>query len=174
MDYRIYQRSYDTFAGRYDEIFEPQQGPKIRALAAALGVPPPEPCLDLGAGTGLFARLTGWTCIEVDVSREMLLSPPRPGCVQARLDRLPFSEASFGTLISVTSLLDFDPDVAPLREWARVLRPGGRLVLSVLKRENLPALEQALQRERFAVERELDLGLDWGCLARYTPVTVIA
>ena len=165
MDWRIFQRSYDTFAAKYDEVFETQQAPKIAAIVQALGEPPPEPRLDVGAGTGLFERLTGWDCIEVDVSRAMLRTPARPGCVQAALEHLPFPARSMGTILSITSLIDFEPDVAPLGEWAQVLRPGGRLVLSVLKRENLPALSQALQREGFHVDRELDLGLDWGCLA---------
>lgn len=165
MDYRIFQRSYDVFAAKYDEVFEPQQAPKIQGLVAALDAPPPEPRLDVGAGTGLFARVTGWRCIELDVSRAMLTSPPRPGCVQARLDRLPFGDSTIGTLVSVTSLIDFEPDVAALAEWARVLRPGGRLMLSVLKRENLPALERALARDGFRVDASLDLGLDWGCVA---------
>ncbi len=166
MDYRIFQRSYDVFAGKYDEVFEVQQVPKIRALAAALGGAPGWPCLDVGAGTGLFTRTTGWPCIELDVSRAMLMSPPRPHCVQALLERLPFADESVDALLSITSLIDFEPDLPALTEWARVLRPGGRLVLSVLKRENLPALERALAREGFVVETTLDLGLDWGCLAR--------
>lgn len=165
MDYRIFQRSYDTFAAKYDDVFEPQQVPKIQGLAAALGAPPPEPRVDLGAGTGLFGRVTGWACIELDVSRAMLTAPPRPRCVQARLDRLPFGDATIGTLISITSLIDFEPEVDAVAEWARVLRPGGRLLLSVLKRENLPALERALARDGFELDASLDLAADWGCLA---------
>lgn len=165
MDYRIFQRSYDVFAGKYDEVFEAQQVPKISALVAALREPPPGPLLDLGAGTGLFARTTGWRCIELDASRSMLRSPPRAGCVQALIEQLPFGDATVGGLISITSLIDFEPGVPALTEWARVLKPGGRLILSVLKRENLPALEHALARERFVIDSNLDLGLDWGFLA---------
>jgi SAM-dependent methyltransferase len=162
VDYRIFQRSYDTFAARYDEVFEEQQTPKIHGLVAAAPAPPTGLRLDLGAGTGLFNRLTRWGCVEVDVSRAMLLRPPRPHCVQADLARLPFGDGVAAAVVSVTSLIDFEPDVAPLREWARVLRPGGVLLLSVLKRENLRALEAELVRTGFLVHQTPDLGPDWG------------
>lgn len=166
MDYRIFQRSYDTFARHYDDAFEAQQVPKILGLVGALGPRPEGLVLDVGAGTGLFARTTGWSCVEVDVSPGMLRTPPRPRCVLARLDRLPFGDASAAVVISVTSLIDFEPDVAAVFEWARVLAPGGRLAVSVLKRENLPALERGLDRAGFAVEVGLDLRADWGWVAR--------
>lgn len=162
MDYRIFQRSYDTFAKRYDEVFEAQQAPKIRGLLEAAGPAPEGLRLDVGAGTGLFNRLSGWDCVEVDVSRAMLRTPARGRCVQADLARLPFADAAAAAVISVTSLIDFEPDVPALSEWGRVLRPGGLLLLSVLKRENLRALEAALTRIGFKVRQTTDLGLDWG------------
>jgi len=162
VDYRIFQRSYDTFAKRYDEVFEAQQTPKILGLLDAAGPAPAGLRLDVGAGTGLFNRLSGWGCVEVDVSGAMLRTPVRARCVQADLARLPFADGAAAAVVSVTSLIDFEPDVPALAEWARVLRPGGLLLLSVLKRENLPALEAALGRTGFEARATPDLGPDWG------------
>ena len=168
MDYRIFQRSYDTFAPRYDEVFEAQQSPKILGLLAAFGPPPAGLRLDVGAGTGLFNRLSGWGCVEVDVSATMLRTPRRPRCVQADLTRLPFADRAAAVIVSVTSLIDFEPSVPAVAELARVLRPDGALLLSVLKRENLRALEAGLERAGFDSDVVLDLGPDAGYVCRRT------
>jgi SAM-dependent methyltransferase len=168
VEYRIFQRSYDTFAPRYDEVFEAQQTPKVLGLLAAAGSLPPGLRLDVGAGTGLFNRLSGWDCVEIDVSATMLRTPRRPRCVQADLARLPFANGAAGVIVSVTSLIDFEPSVPAVAEWARVLRPGGALLLSVLKRENLRALELALEGVGFATHATPDLGPDAGYVCRRT------
>jgi ubiquinone biosynthesis O-methyltransferase len=54
--------------------------------------------------------------------------------LEDRVERLPFPDASFDVVTSVT-VLCFVPDTAgAVREMARVLRPGGRLVLGELER----------------------------------------
>lgn len=44
-------------------------------------------------------------------------------------EQLPFSDASFDTVVATLTLCSIPDDVAAVREMARVLRPGGRLVL---------------------------------------------
>jgi SAM-dependent methyltransferase len=161
MDWRTARASYDRFASRYDAIFETLQAPKIRAIRALMGPEPPEePVVDLGAGTGLFSRLTGLSCIEIDASAEMLRRPRRGACVQSRLDRLPLADASVGTLVAVTSLIDYAPGDPEPQEWARVLRPGGRLLLSVMLRENLAAIDAALAAAGFEAGGQVVVGQD--------------
>jgi SAM-dependent methyltransferase len=56
---------------------------------------------------------------------------------EGRVERLPFPDAVFDVVAAVT-VLCFVPDVASaVREMARVLRPGGRLVLGELGRWSL-------------------------------------
>jgi malonyl-CoA O-methyltransferase len=161
MDWRTARASYDRFASRYDAIFEALQAPKIRALRELMGPETPaEPVVDLGAGTGLFARLTGLRCIELDASAEMLRRPSRPWCIQSRLDRLPLPDASVGTLVAVTSLIDYAPGDPEPREWARVLRPGGLLLLSVMLRENLAAIDADLAAAGFETGAQVVVGQD--------------
>lgn len=59
--------------------------------------------------------------------------------VRARLDRLPFSDASFDVAVAVTVLYAVPDDRRAIHELARVLRPGGALLVvepafEVLKR----------------------------------------
>ena len=61
-----------------------------------------------------------------------LSSPGHPSYVQCDAVRLPFAEQSFDIAFSAVGALPFVADAAGLlREVARVLRPGGRLVFSV-------------------------------------------
>ena len=68
-----------------------------------------------------------------------------PTCLRGRIEALPFPEASFDVVVCVT-VLCFTPD--PRRavgEMARVLRPGGRLVLGELGRWSLWAAIRRLR-----------------------------
>ncbi len=68
---------------------------------------------------------------------------------QASVQALPFAEASFDTVVS-TFPTDYIADPVALREIARVLRPGGRLVI-VLGASLLPA--RAIVRPLVALQR---------------------
>ena len=171
MHWRTLMASYDRFSTLYDSAFSAQQAPKIRALTTAMwGSARPttgaQVIVDLGAGTGLFGRMTGIAAIEVDFSRQMLSSPRRPRAIQALLHQLPFRDASVDVLVSITSLIDFDHVLPEVDECRRVLRPGGALLLSVLKREDLSALDAALDAAGLMAEQTLDLGLDRGQILR--------
>ncbi|MBU1431793.1 class I SAM-dependent methyltransferase [Myxococcota bacterium] len=164
MDPRLLCESYDRFAHLYDEIFEPQQAPKIQALRAAM--PPHQaPLLDLGAGTGLWARLTGQRVIALDGSRGMLAQATGQR-IRGRLDRLPFRDACFGGCVSVTALIDYVDPTPTIREVWRVLKPGAPFALSVLKREDLFGLERAIEATGFRALDKLDLVEDMGFILK--------
>ena len=165
MDASILQRSYNQFARRYDEIFSVHQRPKIEALRAALPAELPGPILDAGAGTGLLARLSGDRVVAVDLAVDMLRQANDPR-VLATMRQLPFVDHAFGTVFAVTSLLDFGPTLTEIDELARVLRPGGYFAVSVLKIENVAALEHAVDRVGWRVERRHDLMQDIGFTGR--------
>ncbi len=169
MDVELLRRSYDRFAAEYDEVFTGQQTPKIQGLLAALSRPLPAPAVDLGCGTGLVARLSGLDLLCVDASGGMLARCPAPVRVQADMARLPFRDAAFGLAFAVTSLIDFGPALPEVSEIARILRPGGLAAVSVLKREDVGALEAAFTREGLAIEARLDLNEDAGWICRRGP-----
>ncbi|HEU5003991.1 MAG TPA: methyltransferase domain-containing protein [Actinomycetota bacterium] len=91
--------------------------------------------LDAGTGTGLvadaLAAAGGLRVVGVDRSAAMLAHrrAARPPGVQADALRLPFADGSFDAWVGAF-LLNHLPPEQPLREAARVLRPGGAVLAS--------------------------------------------
>jgi arsenite methyltransferase len=110
-----------------------------------LALRPGETVLDLGSGPGLDAFLSasqvgpGGRVIGVDMTPEMLAraraTAARAGLKQVefregRLEALPVEDASVDAVTS-NCVINLVPDKAAVfREVARVLRPGGRMVVS--------------------------------------------
>ena len=117
-------------------------------LVELTGVRPGDRVLDAGTGTGFAAfaaaRIVGadGRVVGVDLSPGMLAvareSADRSGLtnfdtVEGDATALPqFNDASFDVVLSATSLL-YMPVSAALREWRRLLRPGGLLALSTMR-----------------------------------------
>ncbi len=95
-----------------------------------------EPLLDLGCGDGHFASMTfdHRLTAGIDPWWRPLKKAVRSGAYRlptlALGDAMPFADGAFATVIS-NSVLEHIPDVQPvLDEAARVLRPGGRLIIT--------------------------------------------
>ena len=88
--------------------------------------------LDLGCGAGsLRAQLAGLRVTGVDIDpRELARNRDLPA-VCAESHGLPFAAASFDLVVSNHSLEHFRDAAAALREIRRVLKPDGRLFVSV-------------------------------------------
>jgi len=101
-------------------------------------VPPPgRLTLDLGAGEGRVARALrarGHTVIEVDGSPRLAAASVELGgrSMIADAARLPLRPAIADCAIAFMSFQDVDDYEAAIREAARVLEPGGRLVLAIV------------------------------------------
>ncbi|TDU87536.1 methyltransferase family protein [Kribbella voronezhensis] len=95
--------------------------------------------LEVGAGTGkLWSQIDhvarGVRLTLVDFSPAMcaeLRKIPSAQVHEANALDLPFDDASFDTLIANHMLYHVDDPALALREFARVLRPGGRLAVAV-------------------------------------------
>jgi demethylmenaquinone methyltransferase/2-methoxy-6-polyprenyl-1,4-benzoquinol methylase len=114
-----------------------------RAVADALGRLDGQAALDVGTGTGKLAlevaRRTGARLVGVDFAEPMLRAgrpalaadPAGSGVALAAADalRLPFPDGSFAAVVSAFVVRNVADVRLGLAEQARVLRPGGRLVV---------------------------------------------
>jgi ubiquinone/menaquinone biosynthesis C-methylase UbiE len=107
-----------------------------------LGDRPPGVALDAACGTGRFAELLaqrGHRVVGVDSSPGMLARArrrvPDGEFHLGELDRLPLSDESVDVIVCALALVHV-PRLEPvLAEFARVLRPGGDLVISDIHHE---------------------------------------
>ena len=111
------------------------------ALLATLGNAPVGTLLDIGTGTGRLLELLASRVssgLGIDASRAMLAlarsrlaKPELAHCAvrQADMYRLPLPAASFDTVVLQMVLHYAENPAAALEEAARVLSPGGRLVV---------------------------------------------
>jgi SAM-dependent methyltransferase len=148
-DVRDAQRA--TWAGlsagweKWDSLIMDQLRPVSAAMIERLDIDGDQQHLDVAAGTGepglTIARLSPrGRVVLTDLAPEMLDVAERRARVQGvaniettvcSADDLPFDDATFDT-VSVRFGYMFFPDVAQATaEFARVLRPGGRLCASV-------------------------------------------
>ena len=95
--------------------------------------------LDVGTGPGFFAinlALSGHQVTGLDVTEEMLRHARENAAAYGAAvrflrqsgDSLPFSDNAFDLVVSRNVLWNLERPEQALREWCRVLRPGGRMV----------------------------------------------
>ena len=134
--YERHSASYDAEAG--GGLFAADEP----AVAECLSGRPPGVALDAACGTGRFAEFLatrGHRIIGVDSSPDMLAYArrrvPDGKFHVADLDRLPLPDDSVDVIVCALAIVHV-PRLQPvLAEFARVLRPGGDLVISDVHHE---------------------------------------
>jgi ubiquinone/menaquinone biosynthesis C-methylase UbiE len=146
---RAAQAHYDRWAAAYGRS---RLLPSLQQKALAeLRPAPDDRFLDVACGAGALVVEVAPTverAVGVDLSEGMLALArarlagaeadlPNVELVQAPSDALPFEDASFTALTCTTALHHFPDPQRSIDEMARVLAPGGRLVLGDAARDLL-------------------------------------
>jgi SAM-dependent methyltransferase len=131
--------SYDQVAAGYERTFlnELDGKPADRRLLDTFAAAVTDPVADVGCGpgqVGAYLRSRGRHVLGIDLSAEMsLLAAARlDAAVIADMRKLPVSADVIGGLVALYSVIHVRRQElsALLREFRRVLRPGGRLLVS--------------------------------------------
>lgn len=135
MSWSFLPSSYDRVASAYEAKFVDELDGKPRDRELLAGFRGVEPLLDLGCGPGQIGAFAGGTeVLGLDRSPAMArLATARLGAtVVGDMRSLPFAAASLGGVVAFYSLIHLRRDEVPgvMREVARVLRAGGRALVS--------------------------------------------
>ncbi len=151
-------RTLDHAASVYDYL-EPilmlgKEGRYDQQIISLLDIQPGHRVLDLGCGTGVLTRAIGdrlddqkgGIAVGIDAAAKMIdVARKKRGTDTCRFEvaaaeQLPFEDASFDAVVSSLFFhhVPIDLKEKSLREAARVLRPGGILVIADMHRPSTP------------------------------------
>jgi ubiquinone/menaquinone biosynthesis C-methylase UbiE len=145
---------------RYRDVFWASRGYEDRCdrLAIRALLPPRGGRLiEVAAGFGrLVDEYAGYASVTLfdasaellDAARDRLGADPRLKFVLGDAHRLPFPDGSFDVVVCVRALHNFADPAAVFGEFARVLQPGGVLVLEFANKRHLKSIARwALRRQ---------------------------
>lgn len=154
-DYVRWRRS------RLGAITEELERDLVLRLLEPVLVEPVEPdkrprVLDVGTGDGTYAlevSRRGGRVVGVDISQTMLDAAQKRAehaglsidLIRADVQSLPFPDGHFDCVVAVTVLCFVDNAAGALAEMARVLAPGGRLVIGELAKWSTWAAKRRVQ-----------------------------
>jgi 2-polyprenyl-3-methyl-5-hydroxy-6-metoxy-1,4-benzoquinol methylase len=155
--------SYDSIpVGFYDEVFQRNRGiqskwhrHKFRRIVQEIGTVSRH--LDFGCGPGTLIHLLGpgISAVGVDIAASQLsyaernYASPEKQFVQIESSSLPFADQTFDsiTCIEVVEHLELKLTREILKEFIRVLRPGGKMILTTPNYGSLwPLIEMMVNR----------------------------
>lgn len=158
---RIYDATWGRgFAAVYDRGLKATEEAGLREIRREVLAGARGRVIELGAGTGVNIELypeeiEGLVLAEPDPHMAKRLRPKLAASgrvatvVEAPGERLPFEDASFDTAVATLVFCTIPDPAGALRETARVLKPGGRLLFV----EHIRAADPGLARWQDRLER---------------------
>lgn len=167
LKYHQIEENYWWFQARRDMVFRLVQNLRLPHAAPILEIGcSGGPLLQRLAGQG-YTNLTGIDVSEAGIAVARQRGIPNVSCMDGA--HLNFPDASFDLVIASDVLEHIQDEARALREWSRVLRPGGQLLVFVpafsflwgkhdevnqhFRRYSAPQLTGALRQAGFAVQR---------------------
>jgi SAM-dependent methyltransferase len=159
-DPSIVRREYareDRFLARRLANEADLDGPLVEDVAiAAVAEAAPERVVDVGCGTGdvteRLAREAEARVVALDLSPRMAALAAARGlpALTGDIERLPFPDGSFDAVLANRVLYHLPDLDAGLAELARILRPGGRLVVVAYRADHLAELWEIVGHQPLA------------------------
>jgi len=143
---RVQRYGWDRAAAVYERLWQAQLAPAHHLMLEMADVQPGDHVLDVACGTGLVtlsvAAAVGaaGTVVGTDIAGEMVDEAARAAAARclgnvrfqrADAEVLPFPHASFDLALCGLGLMYVPDPVQALREMRRVLRPHGRVAVTV-------------------------------------------
>jgi len=131
-------KAFNRMAYTYDNSLYSKYNSKLhRQVLKQLNLGYYESVLDLGCGTGqLLSRISrsGVLLAGVDIAPDMIAESKKKLGEQADLqvgdtENLPWEDGRFDAVLSTLSFHHYPNPLSVLKEAARVLNPGGRLII---------------------------------------------
>lgn len=134
------RQEYDRIAADYDARWHPYIAATLQAVLEAVEISGREKILDVPCGTGELERrlISRWPALDitgVDLSLAMLQQARSKVVansivwIEADVAKLPLPDEAFDLVICANSFHYFPFPMKALREFRRLLRPGGTLIL---------------------------------------------
>jgi len=132
---------FNTRAATWDDRITDETRSRLQAIVAGLGIAPGSTVLDVGTGTGVLlpflVEAVGpeGRIVAVDFAPAMLARAraknPQANItfIEADATSLPLPDATFDEVICNATFPHFTDKAAAVAEMARVLKPGGRVVV---------------------------------------------
>ena len=147
---------FDQNAERYEGWFDTHvwaYRSELQAVRRFLSAP--GEAVEIGAGTGRFAAPCGirW---GLEPSPVMAGFARRRGVqvIAGRAEDMPFCDASFETVLLVTTLCFLDNTRKAFQETARILKPGGACVIGFVDRESQIGRTYAAHKDKSLFYRD--------------------
>lgn len=161
------QGEHGDFGRRY--VLDPIMLP--RALAGS-----PRNALDVGCGEGRFCRKLSENGVEatgIDPTHGLIAGARSKYAggryVLGRAEELPFDDQTFDLVVSYLSLIDIADFERAISEMARVLKPGGAMLIANLTSFSTAGAESGWVRDAFG--RKLHYPIDHYLTPRAIPVS---
>jgi len=182
IEHRRVAEDFDRIAEQYDAHAVLQNELLLRALMyAGQYFPRYAKILDVGCGTGSFAskartRHPDWMIHGVDVAFGMArLARKHSPALVADVSALPYANAAFDGVFSGLCMQWVGDKPRAFREMARVLRPGGRAVVTCFGEQTLIELRVAMEKAEMPSGVLAMPGMEiYTCIAREAGLQVLA
>ena len=140
---------FDAYSDAYDDWFERHGSEYALELEAVRELLPSGQGLEIGVGTGKFARPLG---IQhgLDPSEAMIKKAREVGIevVEGIAEQLPYTNDSFDFALMLTTICFVDDLKKSFEEACRVLKPGGSLVTGFIDKESTLGQQYLVKRDK--------------------------